>query len=106
MRRIAFAILLILGSTMIALGDPTGLDNWCAEVKQPSSIALCSDRELRDLAIQRNRAFDAARARLNADTYSALLRDQKGWVRSYSTACGINETQPPTLPLSRHAGVA
>jgi hypothetical protein len=82
-----------------ALADPAELDSWCLQAKQTSSIALCSDLELRELAIQRNRAFEAARARLSVDAYDALLRDQKGWVHSYSTACGIIETSPPILPL-------
>src|SRR5947209_5393558 len=63
-----------------ALGNPAELDAWCSQAKQPSSIALCSDAELRELAIQRNRAFDAARSRLSVDAYNALLRDQNGWV--------------------------
>jgi|SRR6266404_5045004 len=88
----------MVGCSLSALADPTELDAWCAQAKQPSSIGLCSDPELRELAIERNHAFEAARARLSPEAYSALLRDQKGWVRSYSTACGINEIAPPVLP--------
>src|SRR5947209_5939367 len=80
--------------------NPAELDSWCSQAKRPSSIALCSDPELRELAIQRNKAFDAARARLSVDAYNALLRDQNGWVRSYSSACGVTDAQPPSLPLS------
>lgn len=93
------AMLAAVGCGVSVLADPTELDDWCAQAKQPSSIALCSDPELRELAIERNRAFEVARARLSADAYSALLREHKGWVRSYSTACGISETTPPVLPL-------
>jgi hypothetical protein len=93
------AMLVAVGCRVSALADPTELDEWCAQAKQPSSIALCSDPELRELAIERNHAFETARARLSADAYSALLREHKGWVRSYSTACGISETTPPVLPL-------
>lgn len=89
----------MVGCSLSALAGPTDLDAWCAQAKQPSSIALCSDPELRELAIERNHAFEAARARLSADAYSALLREHKGWVRSYSTSCGISDTTPPPLPL-------
>src|SRR5580704_7132355 len=83
-----------------AQADPAELDSWCTQVKLPSSIALCSDPELRELAVQRNRAFEVAHTRLSSDTYKALLRDQREWISSYSKDCGLNETQPPTLPLS------
>jgi hypothetical protein len=82
------------------MANPAELDSWCAQAKLPSSVALCSDPELRELAIQRNKAFETARYRLSVDAYNALLRDQNGWVRSYSTSCGISGTQPPALPLS------
>src|SRR6266446_2266050 len=41
------------------LGD--GLDEWCKTVKLPSSIAMCSDPELRSLAIERQRVFNEVR---------------------------------------------
>jgi hypothetical protein len=100
-RAISLLFALATGATgSSALADPAELESWCLQARQPSSIALCSDPELRELAIQRNHAFEAARARLSVDSYDALLRDQKGWVRSYSTACGINENNSPALPLA------
>jgi uncharacterized protein YecT (DUF1311 family) len=95
----ATAVSLMVGITTPCMADPAELDSWCLQAKQPSSIALCSDPELREMAIQRNRAFEVARARLSVDAYDALLSAQKGWVYSYSTACGISETLPPMLPL-------
>jgi uncharacterized protein YecT (DUF1311 family) len=93
-------VVLLIGTASPCMADPAELDDWCLQsAKLPSSIALCSDSELRELAIQRNHAFEAARARLSVDAYDALQRDQKGWVHSYSTACGISETIPPILPL-------
>jgi uncharacterized protein len=80
------------------LGDT--LDEWCAKVSLPSSIALCSDRELRALAIERQHAFDEARTRLTPDQQRALLADQNGWVRSYARACGLSQDAPPSLPLA------
>lgn len=96
------AAITALSTVVIAtscMANPAKLDSWCLQAKQPSSTALCSDPELREMAIQRNHAFEAARARLSVDAYDALLSDQKGWVHSYSTACGISETIPPMLPL-------
>jgi uncharacterized protein YecT (DUF1311 family) len=69
-----------------ALGD--GLDDWCKTAELPSSIAICSDRELRALVLERQRAYDEAKARLNPDQQKALLADQNGWVRTYPQACG------------------
>jgi uncharacterized protein YecT (DUF1311 family) len=97
----AFLSIAVLCRAMQANAGPAELDDWCAQASQPSSIALCSDPELRELAIQRNHAFEAARVRLGKDAYDALLREQKTWVRSYSTACGISPTVAPPLPLSR-----
>lgn len=80
-----------------ALGD--GLDDWCAEVKLPSSVAICSDPELRSLMIERQRAYDEARSQLTPDQQKALLADQNGWVRSYPRVCGLGDA-PPSLPLA------
>src|SRR5439155_14505483 len=92
MRRVTLLLGILVGASFAApaMANPAELDSWCAQAKLPSSVALCSDPELRELAIQRNRAFEAARARLNVDAYNALLRDQNGWVRSYAASCGIS----------------
>jgi hypothetical protein len=79
------------------LGD--GLDDWCAKAKLASSIAICSDAELRSLMIERGRAFDEAKSRLPLDQRKALLVDQKGWVASYPQACGVARDVAP-LPLA------
>ncbi len=76
------------------------LDEWCAKIKLPSSIAICSDTELRSLMIERQKACDGAKARLTLEQQKALLADQNRWVRSYSTACGLAPDAPPTLPLA------
>jgi TonB family protein len=81
-------------------GAPAPLDEWCAQVKLPSSIAVCSDGELRALATERQRAYDEARARLNLEQQKALLADQQGWVASYPPACGVARDVAPALPLS------
>jgi uncharacterized protein YecT (DUF1311 family) len=81
-----------------ALGD--SLDAWCAQVKLPSSIAICSDAELRALAVERQHAYDEAKSRLNPDQQKALLADQNGWVKTYPQACGVHPNAAPSLPLA------
>jgi uncharacterized protein YecT (DUF1311 family) len=80
-----------------ALGD--GLDDWCKTVALPSSIAICSDRELRALVLERQRAYDGAKAGLNPDQQKALLADQNEWVRTYPRTCGLTDA-PSSLPLA------
>jgi hypothetical protein len=75
----------MVGCSLSALADPTELDAWCAQAKQPSSLALCSDPELRELAIERHHAFEAARARLSADANSALLREHMAAIGEIDT---------------------
>lgn len=79
------------------LGD--GLDDWCRSASLPSSIAICSDGDLRALVIQRQHAYDEARARLDLDQQKALLADQNAGVHSYARACGLGDN-PPALPLA------
>src|SRR5262249_23178523 len=63
-------------------GEP--LYDWCArEAKLPSSIAICSDGELRALAIERQRVFNEVRWGLDPQRDKALLDDQNSWVKSY-----------------------
>jgi uncharacterized protein YecT (DUF1311 family) len=80
-----------------ALGD--GLDDWCKTAELPSSIAICSDRELRALVLERQRAYDGAKAGLNPDQQKALLADQNEWVRTYPRTCGLTDA-PQSLPLA------
>jgi uncharacterized protein len=79
------------------LGD--GLDDWCRSASLPSSIAICSDGDLRALVIERQHAFDEAKARLDPEQQKALLADQNSWVRSYPRTCGLTDA-PPSLPLT------
>ena len=76
------------------------LDGWCPQVKLPSSIALCSDTELRALAVERQHAFNEARSRVGESGAPTLLADQNAWVGSYPKACGLASDSPPSLPLS------
>jgi uncharacterized protein YecT (DUF1311 family) len=79
------------------------LDGWCAQAKKASSVVICSDAELRQQAIARNKLFEAARARLSPEDYKALTEDQSRWVKSYTAACGVPLDGPvPTLPVARY----
>lgn len=75
------------------------LDAYCSGVTTPRSVALCSDPDLRRLAVERQKAFDAARARVWPDGWQKLLTDQNHWVASYATDCGLAVDKPPPLPL-------
>jgi hypothetical protein len=81
----------------LARGD--ALDAWCKGKTTALNIAVCSDGELRALAIERLRAFDEARARLGADQVKTLAADQNGWAMSYPQSCGLHSTAAPALPL-------
>jgi uncharacterized protein YecT (DUF1311 family) len=76
------------------------LDEWCKTVSLPSSIAICSEAELRDLAIERQHAYDEAKAKLTPEQQKALLADQNGWVKSYPVSCGLPLNVPPSLSLA------
>jgi uncharacterized protein YecT (DUF1311 family) len=76
------------------------LDTWCKGQQSALNIAVCSDAELRALAIDRLHAFDDARARLAPDQQKVLIADQNGWAMSYPQGCGLNGDAPPTLPLA------
>jgi hypothetical protein len=86
MRR-TFALLLFACAAASARADP--MDDWCRTVKLPSSIAICSDPELRALTAERQQVYDETNARLDPAGQTALLADQTGWVRLYTATCGL-----------------
>jgi uncharacterized protein YecT (DUF1311 family) len=91
----------------IAFGGGTShadeLDEWCAQAKKASSIVICSDAELRQQAIARNKLFEAARAKLSSEAYKALSDDQSRWIKSYTTRCGISvDDPPPSMPIPQN----
>jgi uncharacterized protein YecT (DUF1311 family) len=79
------------------------LDGWCAQAKKASSIVTCSDTELRQQTITRNKLFEAARAKLPPETYKALTEDQARWIKSYTARCGSRLMVLCHLSLSRRA---
>jgi uncharacterized protein/predicted aspartyl protease len=97
---IAFRVALVLLVGWVGDAAADQLDSWCPQAKLPSSIAICSDPELRALAIERQHAFNDARARIGEAKASVLLADQNAWVALYPKACGLASDTPPSLPLS------
>jgi hypothetical protein len=81
----------------LARGDQ--LDEWCKGKTTAINFAVCSDDELRKLALERLRAFNEANARLPPDQQKVLTADQNGWALSYPQGCGLNTAEPPALPL-------
>jgi hypothetical protein len=74
----------------------------CAGVNLPSSIVICSDPELIQLADERQAAFNEVRWGLAPELDRALLADQRAWVRGYAASCGVPPgAPPPPLPVSR-----
>jgi uncharacterized protein/predicted aspartyl protease len=71
----------------------------CVGVKLPSSIVICSDPDLMRLADERQDAINEARGRIGEEAWTALWEDQKAWVRSYATACGVPPDRPPPIPV-------
>jgi uncharacterized protein len=72
----------------------------CVSVTLPSSLIICSDPELMQLGDERQEAINEARGRIGEDRWPELWEDQKAWVRSYATACGVPPDRPPPLPVS------
>lgn len=77
------------------------LSDWCEQVTKPPSIVICADRDLRQMAMIRNKLFADARAILPPDAYKDLLQEQSKWVQTYSSSCGISPDGPePSQPIS------
>ncbi len=83
----------------LMLGSGTAAAFECAGVTLPSTIVICSDPELMKLADERQAAIDEARARIGEDRWPALWENQKAWVRSYATTCGVPPDRPPQIPV-------
>jgi S1-C subfamily serine protease/uncharacterized protein len=71
----------------------------CVGVRLPSTIVICSDAELMRLADERQEAINEARGRIGEEAWPLLWEDQKDWVRSYATACGVLPDRPPPIPV-------
>jgi hypothetical protein len=94
--RSAIAFALAIGTATSAHAGAT--DKWCAKTKEPRSLVLCSDARLRQLADERQRAFDAASRNLDSFGRKLLLTDQNDWVHSYAIGCGLGDRVPDPTP--------
>jgi hypothetical protein len=81
----------------LARGD--ALDTWCKGKISALNLAVCSDDQLRTLALERLRAFGEANSRLAPDARKTLAADQNGWAKSYPQSCGLAANSPPAVPL-------
>jgi len=72
----------------------------CAGMTLPSTLVICSDPELMRLADERQEAINEARGRVGEEAWPALWENQKAWVRSYATACGVPPDRPLSFPVS------
>jgi uncharacterized protein YecT (DUF1311 family) len=93
--RIAIVTGLILIS---ALGNARTFD--CSNPKLTAEFVICGDAELQKTADQRQRAWTEAKARAGGEQRSALLEDQRQWLRNYPRACGITGEGKPSAPIA------
>ena len=76
------------------------LSDWCAEAQKASSIVICSDGDLRQMAMIRTKIFADARRVLSRDDYKKLLADQQKWLITYTSSCGVPIDGPvPSSPI-------
>jgi len=87
---------------MVSMGHAHAddLNDWCTQVQKASSLVICSDVELRQQAIARNRLFDLARQIMTPDAVKSLTEGQNRWVREYTARCGVSIDGPlPSWPV-------
>src|SRR6516165_2170268 len=96
MRLAALVVTLALGSI---LGNGTAKAFDCTGATLAASIVICSDPELMRLTDERQEAIKEARGRIGEEAWPDLWENQKAWVRSYATACGIQQDRPPPMPV-------
>jgi len=91
---------LVAVSLLALLYSGTAAAFECAGVTLPSTLVICSDPELTRLGDERQEAINEARGRIGEEAWPALWENQKAWVRSYATACGVPSDRPVSFPVS------
>src|SRR5678809_1407964 len=88
--RMRFAVALFLLACPMSAASAAPLDEWCAQVTLPASIAICSDPDLRVLAIERQRAFDGQHSQVGVATNcnTRWQRDLRAPLVKRSGGCG------------------
>jgi uncharacterized protein YecT (DUF1311 family) len=80
--------------------DMSDMADWCTKATAPSSVVICSDLELRRMAVIRNKIFAGAQASFTPDDMKDLSEDQNHWIHEYSADCGAAVNGPPvSLPV-------
>lgn len=100
--RAAFSATVLLLAAMPARADEmSDMADWCAKATAPSNVIICSDTELRRMAVIRNKIFADARENLSDEDMRELNADQTQWVREYTAGCGVSVNGPPVrLPVA------
>lgn len=95
------ATVLLLTIPSAFADDMSDMADWCAtEATAPSSVVICSDPELRRMAVVRNKIFADARANLSPDEMKELETDQNQWIHEYTGSCGASVNGPPmAIPI-------
>jgi uncharacterized protein YecT (DUF1311 family)/uncharacterized protein YraI len=95
------ATVLLSAARLAYADDMSDMADWCAtQATAPSSVVICSDSELRRMAVIRNKIFADARANLSEDDMKKLNAAQNQWIHEYTGACGASVNGPPvSLPI-------
>jgi uncharacterized protein YraI len=96
------AVVLLFTISSAFADDMSDMADWCAtKATAPSSVVICSDLELRRMAVVRNKIFADARANLSPDEMKELETDQNQWIHEYTASCGASVNGPPAaIPIS------
>jgi hypothetical protein len=95
MRTLIVSLVVLL--TLAGRGSAAVFD--CSGVTLPSSIVICSDPDLTRLAGERQEIYQETLSRLRPEQRARLWEDQKAWVRSYASACGVPPDSLPPIPV-------
>ena len=100
---IGIASSFVLNAGSARSDDMSDMANWCAsKATAPSSVVICSDPELRRMAIIRTKIFADARSNLTDEDMNQLQADQNHWIHEYTATCGAPVNGPPVnLPVSQ-----
>src|SRR5262249_38719797 len=83
--------------------DMSDMADWCTKVTAPSNVVICSDPELRRMAVVRNKIFEDARANFSDGDMKEMNAEQRNWVHQYTAACGASVDGPPiSYPISQN----
>jgi uncharacterized protein len=94
---------LIIGSLLLLVSGGSAAAFDCQNPKNPAVAVVCSDPELIRLTGERKRAWEEARAHTKGKERSALIADQRRWLREYPASCGVAATGEPPATIDKSA---